>query len=320
MGTTMLQPSRLGYLAFDVADLESSTLFYQDLVHLEVIAERDDSVFLRGGIDHHWIVLRQSSTPGFNRVAYEMADEQSLDEMEQKLKSAGVEITHGGDIEADGVERWLRFRDPEGIQFELFINMLTLPVPPVARSYVRFEKLVHAGIGVKDIRRAHRFYHDVLGFRDSDWAERRAVLMHCADRYHHSLAVFGYPTATKGTIDHVCIQVAGVDDLMRARNIVMEHEVPFSQDLARHMASGSWGYYFKDLINHYNVEFCLEHRQLAQVGDQARMLPAMLETGDVWKATRPLNRTRSRPIPQMGNAPSEVRDAAASPRNQPAGK
>jgi 2,3-dihydroxy-p-cumate/2,3-dihydroxybenzoate 3,4-dioxygenase len=320
----MLQPSRLGYLAFDVADLDASVRFYQDLVHLEVINERDGTVFLRGSTEHHWMVLRQSRTPGFNRVAYEMASEQALDQMAQNLKSAGVEVTHGGDIEADGVERWIRFRDPEGIQFELFVNMLTLPVPPIARSYIRLEKLVHAGVSIKDVRRSHAFYHDILGFRDSDWAERRAVLMHCGDRYHHSLAVLGNPAAPRSTIDHMCIQVAGVDDLMRARNLVLANHIPFSRDLARHMASGSWGFYFLDQANHYDVEFCLEHRQLPEVGDQARMLPAIPEMGDVWQIVRPLSRTHSKGIPQLGmgtkdlNGESSARTASA--RSQPASK
>lgn len=302
----MLQPSRLGYLAFDVANLEASTRFYQDVVHLEVINEVDDTVFLRGSTEHHWVVLRQSRNPGFNRVAYEMADEQSLNEMERKLKDSGVKVAHGGDVEADGVERWIRFRDPEGIQFELFVNMLSLPVPPVARSYVRHEKLVHAGVMVKDVRRAHRFYHDLLGFRDSDWAERRAVLMHCGDRYHHSLAVLGNPSAPKGAIDHMCIQVAGMDDLMRGRNIVIENKVRFSRDLARHMASNSWGIYFRDEANNYDVEFCLEHRRLPEVGDQARMLPAMREMADVWQIVGPLNRTRSKGNRQLDDRSKDV--------------
>jgi len=285
----MLQPARLGYMAWDVADLEASTRFYSEMAQLEVVKERNGQVFLRGGNDHHWVVLRQSRNPRFNRVAYQMGSEEELDEMEQKLRAAGFEITRGGDFEEDGLERYIRFQDPEGLMIELYVNMLSLPVPPVARHYVNLETMLHMGFVVRDIRRAHSFYHDILGFRDSDWIEREAVFMHCGNRYHHSMVLFAGNQASVPTPHHLCIQVASLADVMRGRNWLVKNKIPLWRDLGKHMASGSVGIYFKDEANKFNVEFCIEHRQVDVPGHKARIIPRVAEGGDVWMAFAPIS-------------------------------
>lgn len=315
----MLQPSNLGYVAFDVADLDSAARFYQDFVHLEVINQRGDTVFLRGNAPHHWVVLRQSRTPGFNRVAYEMRDERDLEAIEQKLKSAGVEVTRGGDLLADGVERFIRFQDPEGITVELFTNMMSVPVPPVFLHHVQLEKLVHAVFTVKDVKRSHRFYTELLGFQDSDWIERRVVFMHCGDRYHHSLAVGQTSGQAATPINHICIQVASLDDVMRARTLVMAHNIPIRLDLLRHAASGSIGFYFWDEANQYCVEFCVEHRQVDQDAHKARVMPAVPESANVWLATGPVSRTQlSAAMPRLGDI--SLREIEAAARIEQPGK
>jgi 2,3-dihydroxy-p-cumate/2,3-dihydroxybenzoate 3,4-dioxygenase len=308
-----LQPSNLGYVAFDVADLEASTRFYQDLVHLEVVNQREDTVFLRGNSPHHWVVLQQSRSPRFNRVAFEMRDENDLEEMEKVLKGAGVEVTHGGDLQADGVDRYIRFRDPDGMMVELFTNMYSIPIPPVYLHHVRLEKLVHAVFNVKDVMRSHKFYTELLGFRDSDWMERRFVFLHCGDRYHHSLAIGQGAVNPTTPISHICIQVAGIDDLARARTLVKARNVPLRRDWGRHAASGSYGFYFWDEANHYSVEFCLEHRQVDLATHKARVLPMIPEAADVWLATGPVSRLTP-PAPIAAQSPRPATEGV--PREQ----
>lgn len=309
----MLQPSNLGYVAFDVADLDASTRFYQEFVHLEVVNQHDDTVFLRGGAAHHWVALRQSRTPRFNRVAYEMRDEQELEEMAKRLKSAGVEVTHGGDLQAEAVERYIRFRDPDGILVELFTNMYSIPIPPVFRHHVRHEKLVHAVFTVSDVIKSHRFYTELLGFRDSDWIERRFVFMHCGDRYHHSLAVGQGKVDPAYPITHICIQVESIDDIARARSLVMANNIPLRRDWGRHAASGSYGIYFWDEANHYSIEFCREHRQVDLANHKARILPMIPEAANVWLATGPVSRP-ARSLPNTSEAAQRMVEKTQAPQ------
>ncbi|MBF6567881.1 MAG: VOC family protein [Candidatus Binataceae bacterium] len=284
----MLQPRQLGYLALDVADLESSVRFYQDVVHLDVTEEREGCAYLTGGIQHHWLVLRQSTTPGVNRVAFEMENERDLEAMEKRLKAAGVEVERAGSgtLGRERVDQYIRFRDPDGIMIELFTDMVTMPMAPTYAHRVHMSKLLHTVLLEKDASKSVPFYTDLLGFQISDWVERTAAFMRCGDKYHHSIGVFG-TGGTRTQVDHMCILVPTLDDLMRARANVMALNVPFRNDLLKHAPSGSIAIYFRDEANNLTVEYCWEHGQILDEAHRPRVLPAMPETLDMWRLVGP---------------------------------
>jgi catechol 2,3-dioxygenase-like lactoylglutathione lyase family enzyme len=281
----MLQPKRLGYVALDVADLEAAVRFYQDVIHLEVSLRSDGVAFLTGGREHHWLVLRQSDRPGFNRVAYEMEDEEQFDAISERIERAGVAVTRGGDLRTDRVERWMRCADPDGLTVELYTGMIELPVDPAYGHNVRLKKPLHAVLRVGDARKSYAFYSGLLGFQASDWVERHAVFLRCADRYHHSLALFG--GAAQPALDHLCILVPTLDDVMRARVNTLALGVPLRNDMIRHGPSGSIGFYLKDEANQIAIEFCVDHRQVLDDAHRPRLLPAREDTLDVWNAVGP---------------------------------
>ncbi|HUY19894.1 MAG TPA: VOC family protein [Candidatus Binataceae bacterium] len=282
----MLQPKQLGYLALDVANLESSLRFYQDVAHFEVTEEREGAVYLTGGIQHHWLVLKQSQSPGVNRVAFEMANPADLEAIEKRLRGAGVEVERGGSLARERVDQYIRFRDPDGIMIELFTDMVTMPMPPTYAHRVHMSKLLHTVLLEKDINKSVPFYTDLLGFQISDWVERSAAFMRCGDHYHHSLGVFG-TGGTRTSVDHVCILVPTLDDLMRARANVMALGIPFRNDLLKHAPSGSIAIYLRDEANNLVVEFCWEHGQILDDTHRPRVLPAMPETLDMWRLVGP---------------------------------
>ncbi len=275
-----MQVKRLGYIAMDVADLDSSVRFYQDVAHLNVSERRDKLVFLTGGREHHWLILRQSNHSRFQRVAFEMNSEAELDAMAERLEQAGTKVTAGDDLANERVARYVRFTDPDGLMVELFTGMVELPGEPLYVHNIRLEKMLHAVFRVTDISRSYKFYHDLLGFKASDWVEHHAVFLRCADLYHHSLALFG--GAREAAFDHLCILVPTLDDLMRARANVIALGVPLRNDLLRHGPSGSIAFYLQDEPNRMTTEFCIEHGRILDHAHRPRILPAIPETLDVW--------------------------------------
>ncbi len=149
-----------------------------------------------------------------------------------------------------------------------------------------------------DIGSSYRFYSDLLGFKASDWVERNAVFLRCADRYHHSLALFG--GARKAAIDHLCILVPTPDDVMRARANAIALGIPLRNDISRHGPSGSIAFYLQDESNRLTTEFCVEHGQILDDGHRPRILPAVPETLDVWTAVGPSATKASRAAPKIG--------------------
>src|SRR5258705_552028 len=174
--------SRLGYLAIGVAALPEATEFYSRFVRLDVSERIGRTAFMTGGLEHHWLRLEEGRGSGLRRVAYVVDGESGLAEAREKLANAGVVFTEGGDPAADRVQRWLRFRDPGGVEIELYAGMYERGVAP-AHPGITMQKFLHAAWATPNFEQTTDFYQQVLGFKVSDWVERRAGFFRPPHRY-----------------------------------------------------------------------------------------------------------------------------------------
>jgi 2,3-dihydroxy-p-cumate/2,3-dihydroxybenzoate 3,4-dioxygenase len=275
--------SRLGYLAIGVSNLDEAIDFYSRFVRLDVSERRGSTAFLTGGLEHHWLRLEEGPRNGLKRVGYVLDDEQAMVEVRAQLTSIGLPFTEGGDPAAERVQRWLRFVDPGGVEIELYTGMFERGVAP-PHPGITMQKFLHAAWATPNFEQTTEFYQQVLGFRASDWVESRAGFFRAADRYHHSLVLI---RAERPIFNHFCIQVESLDDVMRARHNAVKGGVKLRDDLLRHAPSGSIGFYMKDETRGYAVEFCVGHPQLDDATHQARVLPSLPETMNVWTAALP---------------------------------
>jgi 2,3-dihydroxy-p-cumate/2,3-dihydroxybenzoate 3,4-dioxygenase len=269
----------LGYVVIGTTDVEKATDFYRTTIQLDLSERREDTAFLRGGTEHHWIRLVRAQAPGWVRAGFRATSPAALHELTRRLDARGVPWEEGGDLGSDRVEHYVRFRDPDGIEVELFDEILDMPLPPRLGG-VRFQKLLHAVWQVADVRESECFYRETLGFTASDWIERKAVFMRCEDRYHHSLAFL--QSEEPGKFDHVCFEVESIDDVMRGRNHALEKGVILRKDLLRHAPSGSMGIYMIDPVHNHAVEFCTGHAKILNDDHRARILAMTPESSNIW--------------------------------------
>jgi 2,3-dihydroxy-p-cumate/2,3-dihydroxybenzoate 3,4-dioxygenase len=279
----MHRVTRLGYLSVGVRDLVEATEFYSRVVRLDMTEQIGGTAFMTGGTEHHWIRLEEGKRQGIKRIGYEVDGEDALREIAQRLRERHIEVLEGGDPKRDRVQRWLRFTDPGGTDIEVYTGMDERGVSPVNNG-VTLEKFLHAAWGVTNWEQTTSLYQDVLGFKASDWITDRAGFFRAADRYHHSLVLL---RSERNSFNHFCIQVASLDDVMRARNNALRLGVKLRDDLLRHAPSGSIGVYLKDEARGFAVEFCVGHPQIDDATHQPRVLPASPETRDVWLAPLP---------------------------------
>ena len=203
----------LGYVALTVPDLERSVDFYQRIGHLRVTERGTKTAFLSGGSEHHWLRLDEGDAPGLTRIAFELTGRAAIDEVVDRLDAIGVAWKPVDDLPGERVVDAIRFRDPDGFEIELFVGPVSLPVR--VGTFVNMDRFLHAVWLVSNPVESFQFYRDVLGFKDSDWIERIAVFMRSANRYHHSAGILlGGEKA--GQLDHFCILVDDLDDVMRA--------------------------------------------------------------------------------------------------------
>jgi catechol 2,3-dioxygenase-like lactoylglutathione lyase family enzyme len=153
-------------------------------------------------------------------------------------------------------------------------------------------KIGHIALYVADIKRSTDFYRDVLGFQISDIYEDDmmpggAVFLRCSPD-HHGVALF---KATEmnlagAGLHHLAFEVPTLDDVVRARAHLREHNVPVDFD-GRRRAGVQIAVEFRDPDNH-RLEIYWGIDQIAR-DEQAR--PA-----DEWKGALSLEAAIADPV------------------------
>lgn len=278
MSSAHLSPYRLGYVVIAVSDPAAATEWWSRYVHLEVSEMSEDRVHLRGGTDHHWIVLEKTDgATGIRRMAFEVTDAEDLDTYRKRLADEGVKFDETpGEWTGPG----LRFHDPNGYELELFTGMGHVPVPPTV-PWVPPQDLLHAVVAVSDLDRSLDFYKRILGFKESDRVIGKTVFLRGSIGWHHAL-VLGAGRGEPPLLDHVCVQMSGIDDLMKVRARFLEDGQPLDRDLLRHPTSGSMGFYAKADPAPTTVEFCIEHARITDPDYRPRALTPGRWTSNVW--------------------------------------
>ncbi|MFG1926391.1 VOC family protein [Cryptosporangium sp. NPDC048952] len=298
---------RLGYVVVGVPDVAESAKFYTNVGQLTLHDLSSRTAFLGGGFDHHWLRLEQNAVrPGLQRVGFQLANHQSLDEVADRLDKRGIAHEEFGDLDGDAIDRGIRFTDPDGIQVDVFTQMLARGVKPV-QDLVRMETMLHAVWFSTDPVAAHDFYASVLGFRASDWIKRNAVFMRAGNNYHHSMGIFRASPQRAGKMDHFCILVESIDDVMRARNIALRSGAQLQKDVLRHAASGSISVYIADPAAGISFEFCVEHDIVAP-DHRPRILESTPISRDVWLAGTPKEEVKALTDAAMGVTSAPTRD------------
>jgi 2,3-dihydroxy-p-cumate/2,3-dihydroxybenzoate 3,4-dioxygenase len=298
---------RLGYVVMGVPDVKESTDFYTRVGQMTLHDEAAGTAFLGGGYDHHWLRLEENPHKvGLNRVGFQLAGDQTLNDVADRLDSRGIAYAEFGDLDGDKIDRGIRFTDPDGVEVDVYTDMLSRGVKP-AQDFVHMDTMLHAVWFSNDPVKAHDFYSQVLGFRASDWIKRNAVFMRSANNYHHSLGIFRSSPQRAGSMDHFCILVDSIDDVMRARNIAMRSGAKLQKDVLRHAASGSISVYVADPTAGISFEFCVEH-DIVPDDHRPRILESTPISRDVWMSGTPKEEIKALTDAAMGVTSGVSRD------------
>jgi 2,3-dihydroxy-p-cumate/2,3-dihydroxybenzoate 3,4-dioxygenase len=299
-----------GSLTIGVTDLDLAVDFYARIARLEPTETRPTTVFMSGGREHHWLRLEQTEEPDVQRVSFQAVDRAAIDAVTTELDARSIPWRTGADFRTDRLVDSIQFTDPAGVPMELYTGMAELPVA-VAPNGVALREMLHTLWVVPDLEAEIDFLSRVLGFQISDRLENQVAFLHCADRYHHSLALAqGPPQLERARFAHFCILVDHVDDVMRFRYNAVAHDLHLEHDLLRHPTSGSMGVYVTEPTLGFSVEFCTGHQRI-EAGWEPRRLTAGPAMIDVWQQPLPPPRIDSK-VPF--NVMLAARDQAPGPQ------
>ncbi|HTJ41320.1 MAG TPA: VOC family protein [Kofleriaceae bacterium] len=230
---------QLGYLAFEVSDLNAWESFATNVLGLGVVDCTDGGFALR--MDDHAarFFVTQGPADDLAAVGWEVADEQELDRVLATLPGAREGTAE--EAAARAVVRLVIARDPAGTQVEVAYGPARAEpfVSPLVRSgfVAGAHGLGHLVVSAPEPRDTAAFYQDLLGFKLSD----RIVctfygypvditFLHTNSR-HHSVA-FGGPQPKR--LHHFLLEVGSIDDVGAALDRAIAGGVRIAQMLGRH--------------------------------------------------------------------------------------
>ncbi|MCK9511035.1 MAG: 3,4-dihydroxyphenylacetate 2,3-dioxygenase [Pigmentiphaga sp.] len=167
---------RLGYLEFQVSDLDRSRDFYVDVIGLFESARDDGAVYLRATEDreHHCVILRQADRPGVGHFAFKVAGEADLDLLEAKYRGLGCPARWYAAGERYAQGRTLLVQDPLGFPVAFYASME--PAEWLLQQYHLHRhgvptRLDHVNVLTPDAQKGYEWYVNELGFGAAELTE-----------------------------------------------------------------------------------------------------------------------------------------------------
>lgn len=156
----------------------------------------------------------------------------------------------------------------------------------------RIGKIGHVGLYCQDLEQSSRFYTEILGFQVTDVIAPGplpggAVFLRCATD-HHAIALFQATAENKagGSLHHIAMEVPTLDELVRLRTHLRDHQVPIDLD-GRRGAGVQLVVEFRDPDGH-RLEV---YWNIDQIGSDGVARPA-----DQWKSVSSLEDAIANPV------------------------
>lgn len=250
----------LGYVTVASTDLQRWQRYATDVLGMMVEAGAE-RLLLKMDERPYRILVERADRDGFGACGWEVAGKAQFEQAIAELQAADVQVQRGNAAEAAArrVQALARFADPDGNRHELFWGPLQDFAPFVSPAGVsgfvtRELGMGHAVLPAPAFDRCLDFYERVMGFGLSDLMkvrftpdpaepEKRIHFLHCNNARHHSLALFECPVPS-GCV-HLMVEVNTLDDVGRAQDRMLAHEVKLSATLGRHVNDEMTSFYMQ---------------------------------------------------------------------------
>ncbi|HUN67747.1 MAG TPA: VOC family protein [Burkholderiales bacterium] len=234
-----------------VPDVAAHARFYTDVWRLQVAAERNGSVYLRGsGAWHHILALHPRDKPALLCINLAAASRGDVDRLHRRAKEAGASlIDPPAEIGEPGGGYGFVFADPEGRVIRVIAgdarhaDAASAPDRPV--------QLAHVVLNTPRQEDAAAFWVKALGFEVSD---RSLLTFIRCNEEHHNIA---FHPGESSTLHHIAFEMAGFDAVMRGAGRMRDAGHPVEWGPGRHGPGNNVFTYFVgpgDFVIEYTAE------------------------------------------------------------------
>ena len=221
--------------------LEESVRFFVDVMGMTESGREGNSAYLRGWDDyeHHSLKLTASEQPGLGHYALRASSPQALQRRVEAVERTGLGL---GWIDGDeGHGPAYSFTDPDGHQLEIYYETVWYQPPEGSRPALKnqaarypdrgigLRRIDHINLLAADVRASRIFMQEALGGRMTeqivfdDGSEKASWLTFTNKTY--DVAISEDWTGAKGRLHHITYAVDSREEILRAADICLEHNV-----------------------------------------------------------------------------------------------
>ena len=233
--------AHLAHVELLTPKLEESAHFFIEVMGMTESACQGNSVYLRGWDDyeHHTLKLTAAEKPGLGHYAWRASSPQALQRRVARLEESG--LGQGWLDSNTGHGSAYRFTDPDGHVLEIYFETEWYHPPkglePALKNQAsrypgrgaNLRRIDHLNLLAADVKANRLFMQEYLGLRLTeqilfdDGSEKAAWLT--ATNKSYDLAISEDWTAAKGRLHHLTYAVDSREDVLRAADICLEHNV-----------------------------------------------------------------------------------------------
>jgi len=252
--------AHLGHVEILTPKPAESLAFFTDVFGMEAIDRVGQSVYLRawGDYDHCTLKLTEAKQAGLGHVGWRAVSPHALERRVQALAAQGCGKSWiDGDV---GHGRAYQFTDPDGHPMELYYESRKYVAPDGLRSRLFNQPHTYTGRGVAVKRLDHvnlmcsavtpnrRFLQEQLGFQlhellqpEVDGTEEGAWLS--VTPLTHDIAYVRDFTSQHGRLHHLAYWLDAREEVLRAADILTEHDIFIEAGPAKHNISQAFYLY-----------------------------------------------------------------------------
>ncbi len=249
---------------------EESLRFFVEVLGMQVEARAGQSVFLRGWgeYERYGLKLTESPQSGLGHMALRAWSPEALDRRVAAIEAAGLGTGWtDGDL---GHGPAYRFTDPDGHVMEVYFETEKYEPPEELRPSLKNQpqryvgrgaavrRLDHVNVLAQDVPANRAFAEDVLGYRlyeriVLDDGTETGAWMSLSIAAHELIYVADFHKA-RGRLHHLAFWVDTREEVLRAADLFLEHEVPIEAAPSKHaIAQGFFLYGFEPGGNRVEV-------------------------------------------------------------------
>jgi catechol 2,3-dioxygenase len=218
--------------------LEDSVRFFADLMAMEEVGRRDDSVYLHAWDDYETFTVKLTARDraGIGRTWLRARSPEALARRAEAIEAAG--LAEGWSKEETGYGEVLHFTDPDGHPYGLYWDTHRYRPSAATRPSLKNQAARFPGRGANIRRLDHvnflgarippneEFLAGVLGCRQSEQIVlddgTKAAIWYTASDKSYDLVYTRDRTGTAGRLHHVAFAADTREDILRAADVFLE--------------------------------------------------------------------------------------------------